>query len=312
MNRNLRNTSSAGSLDLMLDILCNVFGSVILIACLLAILPRHSSFEPIWPANEARTQLIERRIEFAEKEIERTRTLIEKLKDSIDPELAKMMERRDSLKETLVMLEEELEQLSSQEEFEAEARAFIALGRIEDLREHLTTMKQELAKLKAIDEVGDEKIAYLKNRETSLKDKLKEWEQGQVAPVRLPKEKRPGGNPFPVIVRHGEIYPLVIGANLRDNPAVGRLALDEDAFRARPLKGKGAPLPDGKASLIATLRAAKERGCYITAYVYGDSHGQFQELKSLIAECQLSYGLEFKEAGQELNFASEGTSPPKL
>ena len=312
MNRNLRQPSSSGSLDLMLDILCNVFGSVILIACLLAILPRHTDYPTLWPIPDAANQMVERRIEYAEKEIEKMLREIEQLEKSVDPMLAKLTERSESLQGTLDMLEEQVGELASREELEAEARAFLALGKIEDLEEKLEIIKEELARVTALDSAGKEKSEFLETRLESLRKQLTEMEQVRVLPVRFPKEKGGADNPFPVIAKYGKIYPLQVGENFRDNPSIGRTPTSDTSFLAIPNRNGGDKLPDDSVLLSESLKAAKRRGCYIAAYVYEDSHGAFQDLKVLMGPMGLAYGLEFVPAGGRLNFGTEGTSPPEL
>ena len=48
--------SSDDSLELLLDTLCNVFGGIVLIACLLAIIPRATMPPPVCPNQPMRPE----------------------------------------------------------------------------------------------------------------------------------------------------------------------------------------------------------------------------------------------------------------
>lgn len=312
MNRNLRQPDSSGSLDLMLDILCNVFGSVILIACLIAILPRHPDFPTPWPLTNAENQILERRTETVEGEIDKMLLEISRLEDSVDPLIAGLISRRNSLQGTLDKLAEEVDELSVNEETMAEASALVALGKKDDLEERLKRMRQELVRIESMDLAGAEKIEFLEGRLKTLQGKVAKMDQARVLPVRFPKEKGDAGNVFPIIVRYGKIYPLLVGEDLGLNPSIKNTVASATGVYKDPVRGGGQQLPEDERFVSVTLRAAKKQGCYIAAYVYDDSHGAFQDLKALILAAKLQYGLEFVPGEKRLAFSTEGTSPPKL
>ena len=91
MNRQLNQRDSSESLELMLDVLSNVFGGVILICCLLAILPRHSNPPPLSPVESARSQMLERRIDSAQSQLEDMRQKVADLTDATDSDLVKVL-----------------------------------------------------------------------------------------------------------------------------------------------------------------------------------------------------------------------------
>ena len=312
MNRNLRQPNSSGSLDLMLDILCNVFGAVILIACLLAILPRHTAYPTLWPITEAENQMLERRVDFAQEEVGKMLLEIERLGGEVDPVVAALIARRESLQGTLEMLEEQVGELAASEETNADARAFLVLGKTSDLEEKLRRIREELARVKLLDYAGNEKAEFLDGRLKALRSQLTEMARARVSPVRFPKEKKKSGSPFPIIVKYGKIYPLEVGKALKRNPSIERTSTSETSFFATPIRARGDKLPAESASVSETLKAAKRLGCSVDAYVYEDSHGAFQDLKALMGATNLSYGLEFVPADKKMHFGDEGTSPPEL
>ncbi|MGA0845712.1 MAG: hypothetical protein ACO3RV_04160, partial [Luteolibacter sp.] len=120
-------------------------------------------------------------------------------------------------------------------------------------------------------------------------------------------------SPFPIILRYNAAYPLVVDRNFADNPAIQRIPLDDGGgFTAIPKRGQGIHQPVDDDRFSSVLRWAASNDLYATIYLYPDSHGVFADLRESLARAKLSYGLEFIPPGRELNFASEGESPPEL
>jgi hypothetical protein len=76
MKRRLQSASESDSLELLLDTLCNVFGGIVLIACLLAILPRQEMSSPLMPSESASAEMLERRLIAAREETIRLKSEI--------------------------------------------------------------------------------------------------------------------------------------------------------------------------------------------------------------------------------------------
>lgn len=296
----------------MLDTLCNVFGSVILIACVLAILPRQT-MPPSLVLDELTGIMLERRIEFAEGELERLTEEIDLFEVASDPDLATLQNRRDSLKQTFGALQARATVREDAEIDSAALRAIAAQGNPTLLASRLQELKAGLAEIEAASKVAEEKIAFLEKRLKKLQAEAKALKGGRVNLVRFPRERAQRRDPFPIIVWRGAIYPLQVGVHLNDNPAIHRIPwMDDDAFSAKPVEGQGWTLPADKEALKATLRATERRGLTISIYLYPDGHELFQDLKSEIFEAGGTYGIEFVDAGRTLNFGSTGTQPPEL
>ncbi len=313
MKRRLSRDDSTGSMDLMLDILTNVFGAVILIACLLAILPRHSAPSVLLPVAEAKSDMLERRIERAEKELADLQRELARVEESIDPQRASQAARLDSLKETLAFLKAEIERMSRGEEVLAEAQALSALGRREELERELKNLKQQVVSAESLAKASQEKIDFLSRRKSELESQIKGAERGKTQTVRFPREKGQAGNPFPIILKYGRVYPLAEGVTLEDSATIKRTATGlGDAFLAEPIKGRGHQLPAASNDLRETLKVAKRESLYVSIYVYPDSHDVFQSLKELIFESNLRYGIEFIPSERSMRFSSAGSKPPEL
>ena len=312
MKRRLNGAGDSDSLELLLDTLCNVFGGIVLIACLLAIIPRQQMPPPLLPTHAANTEMIERRTIAASEEAIRLKCDIDRLSKSTDPGLAELQTRRDSLKKLQERLETGNKERGDQELNEAEAQALVARGNPEALEERLGELRLQKSKIEGIHATATDKIRFLEQRSKNLSEETANLAKGKVQAVRFPREREASASPFPIIIRYNAIYPMAIGANMLSNPALERIPHAGDGFRAKPKPGQGIAHPNDDRDLHGSLVAAAGKKLYASLYLYPDSHGVFPDLREALAKAGLSYGLEFVVRGQELSFSSEGNSPPEL
>jgi hypothetical protein len=305
--------SDGDSLELLLDTLCNVFGGVVLIACLLAIIPRASLPPPLLPVEMATSEMTERRISTAKSEIKQLDAKINELSQAIDPSKSELLARRESLRRTLAEVKSQRQEMDDQKITEAEARATVAQVNPNDLQRKLDQIQTQVLRMENLVKSEDQKIQFLEERLKQLSDESAVLGKAKVQAVRFPRERTKNASPFPIIVRHGQVYPLVIGKSLANNDALIRSKTsDEGAIRVEPIKGKGMTLPESHSTLSTTLKAAAAEKTYISIYLYSDSFGAFQDLKNAIIDAKISYGLEFMENESSLIFSSEGSAPPEL
>lgn len=305
--------SGDDSLELLLDTLCNVFGGIVLIACLLAIIPRAALPPPLLPTAEASTQMTERRIVSARAELQRLEREIKGLPQSVDPERTALQNRRDSLARTVDARRTTRKEIEGKETSEANARSIVASSDPDALNEALERIKRQVVGEENLANASEEKIRFLEERMKLLSEEAETLGKGKVQAVRFPRERMKDGSPFPIIAQYAQLYPLLIGNQLEANKAIHREpSADRDGFRADPIPGNGIALPDSRPLLMATLKSAASKGHYVSIYLYPDSHEVFQELRNALADEKIPYGLEFEESEHRLSFSSSGSAPPEL
>ena len=312
MNRQLNQKDSSESLELMLDVLSNVFGGVILICCLLAILPRHSNPPPLSPVESARSQMLERRIDSAQSQLEDMRQKVADLTDATDSDLVKVLNERAELEVMLQALQKEIGKLDGDKDFSAEIMAVIELGESKALADKLSEITRKIISQENITNVMRDKISAMEKRREALNEQKEAISTGRNYSIRFPKEKADEGNPFPVIIRYGRIYPLSVGKNFEANPAIRKIQINDDATSMKPIPGKGWLLPRDLMKLEETLKSAKKEGLYVSVYLYPDSHTTFNAVKPNFFRVKIDYGMEFIPAKQNLSFGIGGAKPPKL
>jgi hypothetical protein len=312
VRRRLNGAGDSDSLELLLDTLCNVFGGIVLISCLLAIIPRQQMPPPLLPTHSATAQMIERRIITADEELNRLQSDIDRLSKSADPRLAELQARRDSLKKLQERLDTGLKERGDQELNVAEARALVARGNPEALEERLGELRLQKSKTENLHNAATDKIRFLEQRRKNLSEETAKLTKGRMQAVRFPRERAATASPFPIIIRYNSVYPMALGEKMRPNPAIARIPHADEGFQVKPLQGQGITAPNDDLDLHATLKAAAGGKCYASIYLYPDSHGVFPDLRDALAKAGLNYGLEFVVREQELRFSSEGAAPPEL
>ncbi|MCH7224558.1 hypothetical protein [Haloferula sp. A504] len=301
------------SLDLMLDTLSNVFGGIILIACLLALIPRHDSLTPILEIQQTKGEMLERRLAAAKGQLEKVLKMIADQEDAEGLENPELAMRRQQLRELAEQLREEKKIREDAEYSDAEFELLARSGDPEEMEREVQRLKRLVAEAEGKAKSIEEKSEFLTARLEALKSEVEDLKDGIREELRFPRERRTAKGPFPVIVWSNSIYPLHTGADFAANPAVRRLELPEsEGFLARPIMGSGIEEPSDSGPFMAALRKAKEENLYVTIYLYPDSHKIFRKLKSALFEAGIAYGIEFVERDQNLAFGPDGTKPPEL
>jgi hypothetical protein len=314
MKRRLSRPGNSDSSEMILDTLTNVFGSIILIACILAILPREVS--RVTPAKiaDARGEIIERRTKAAEAELRQVQKDIAELAESVDPGLAKLLERRDYLRSTLEDLRARVGDAETGTMSDAKLRALANHADPVLMASHLDLLKTRLTDEQVKNDAISDKRIFLKDRLKDLQEEAAALKEGRIQTVRFPREKGARRSSFPIILVKGSIYPLGIGADLSENPGIVRRDLDveDGSFEAEPIVGRGLELPADRALLRETIEAAKKQNAAVSVYLYPDSHEVFQDLKAEIFAVGAGYGVEFVKKGKTLAFGENGTQPSEL
>lgn len=313
MKRNRRLSLVNDPLELMLDTLSNVFGGIILIACLLALIPRHESHVSITAEHQARGEMIERRLAVAKEQLAEAEAAINEFEHKDFSVHGALEIKHHQLFIFVEKLRKDATSFADAELSNAELEALAKTGDAEVLNNELERLRRIAIEQEVMSKSILEKIDFLAGRLETLSLEIEGLKKGISQQLRFPRERGGQRDPHPVIVWGGAVYPLRTGANLRPNPAVDMEKVSgQDSFRASPIKGKGSVNPSKDMDFIAAIRAAKKKGGYISIYLYPDSHAVFRDLKAALFEEGIGYGIEFVPAFRTLTFGSDGTMPPEL
>jgi hypothetical protein len=296
------------SLDLLLDTLCNVFGGIILISCLLALLTHKPA--PAGPAGgasaEIKGRLLAERQEAAEKELAGLQAVLAKHRAAGDEDLQKLLAEREQLRVTQKSLRE-----NSLTDVVDDGSDHDPTGDVAKLRGEVKALDLQAADAKARTQAADAKGRDLAAKLQRLRTQIDANDSKNVEYVRFPRERTTSKVNANVVLQFGEVFPLE-DANGKHFAGLVRDPPDSDRFSAIPQKSRGWTLKKNRAELQSLLAYYKRSGCYIAFYIYPDSFECFRELKELIFASELEYGFEVLPDHFILRLVPDGTSPAPL
>ncbi len=306
-----RRQPTQDSLELLLDTLCNVFGGIILITCLLALMNNKKSEGPQKSSLEVgRGQLIEQRLLAATKQLNRIKELHSKMGAADDAETRLLAADRAELQKTLERLR--LEKMDTPPSAGASitdpGQEILALkSKVEETQAKLAEVSSEESALKA-------KATEITARIEEVKKKIGDKEKAQTRKLRFPKEGALNKRPYFLAIKDGLIYPIYLTTG-QLFPGVIKRDINSDSYSITLRPGEGWSIPADQAKMSNFLSNLETGSDYISLLIYGDdgSFDSFKSLKNLIVNQGLQYGLRVLTAKEPIVFTTKGgTSAPPL
>ena len=260
-----REDDEGGSLDMLLDTLCNTFGGIILIALLLALSVNKKSvelYDKLVKTDDNKSELI--------RELEQLKNSLLDLKDENIEILEDLEDDAYSKREEIEEIKDNLDDLNS-DSSSLEKLAQREREKLKDLKEmestiekERLTMEEELSRLEAIFE----------HQELSKELKKKPYRK-----VSLPQQKDTRKKPLPVIVAHGKMYPMIslnIGSVEKNEDGLMWNQTPDKRFQVKVDPDKGVdPMNDDALDLFLSSVGDAPRlvrqNFFLNLFVYSDS-----------------------------------------
>ena len=260
-----REEDEGGSLDMLLDTLCNTFGGIILIALLLALSVNKKSvelYDKLVKTDDNQSELIREREQLKNSLLDLKDENIEILEDLEDDAYSK----REEIEEIKDNLDDLNSDSSSMEKLAQRAREKLKdmEGTETTIEAERLTMEEELSRLEAIFE----------HQELSKELKKKPYRQ-----VSLPQQKDTRKKPLPVIVAHGKMYPMIalnIGSVEKNEDGLLWNQTPDKRFQVKvdPQKGVDPMNDDALDLFLSSVRDAPRlvrQDFFLNLFVYSDS-----------------------------------------
>jgi len=291
------------SLDLLLNTLCDVFGSFILIALIL-VLP--TGIKQITKP-KVDSETIQRRIATAKEEMEAINKRIAEI--AIDPDISRLQAEKARLDSTIQALKDRSDKNESDRNKALEASTRDVAKEDAALQAKIKTAMVEQETVKNAMDTASSLEDNLKKRIDSINGKIADAKNVRIQQMRLPRERQTDKSAVNVIIRYGRIYPLQLSPNAisRNTEAIEWTDVGDDAFRATPIEGKG--LLATNTAFFARWVSEVPSDCFVACYVYEDSIEAFREFRKIIQEKNVDLGWEPVESSRGLRFGSHGSSP---
>jgi hypothetical protein len=291
------------SLDLLLNTLCDVFGSFILIALIL-VLP--TGIKQV-TTPKVDNETLQRRIATAREEGEAIDKRIAEL--AIDPDIARLQAERARLDSTIKSLKERTVKLDSDRSKALNASSRDVAKEDAALQEQIRNVRIEQETVKNAIDTATGLESNLKNRIDSINGKIADAKKVRIQQMRLPRERHTDKGAVNVIIRYGRIYPLQLSPNsiAKNTDAIEWTDVGDDAFRATPIEGKG--LLATNTAFFARWTSEVPSDCFVACYVYEDSIDAFRGFRKIVQDKNVDLGWEPVESSKGLRFGSHGSSP---
>lgn len=303
------------SMELLLDTLCNVFGGIILIACLLAMLSKPqmspNATPVVTPSDREAGILVEKRIEMAQAELDGLQKLRAQLQSQDDPSLRPLITELKALQKTAEQKRQEIARQDERATMQAAQKVQDISQEVARLREQEQEIERKLGLANKDLEAARQRQAASKKKLADLQLELESVDKLKVEKLRLPRERASIKAAYPIIVKHGQIFPL-FDASGRPTPMVNQVASPDGTFTAFANEGQGLSPNLHVQQLREIFRQVMAADRYVTIYLYPDSYGTMRVLKKLIYEMKIEYGLELCTEHRVLLFDPKGTKPAPL
>lgn len=304
-------SQNSDSLDLLLDTICNVFGGIVLISCLLALLVKDRTGQTavIPLKNQGEHALLERRMNAALEERQRLRALLEETSALGMDKERRLASERDELRKTLERLRHDMTMANNA--LTAKTPSIPSTKELSALRSEIEKHEQKLLSTNLLNTSAKSKEEDLRHRLKSLREQLAHQEDLHIEKLRFPREKKITKSNTSIILKFDEIFPLS-DEKFGDFPGIRKIPHADQSFTAHPKKSEGLTANRDILRLKSILANIRDRNLYVAIYVYEDSFGSFRELKSILHESGLEYGISVVMKHEVMQFGPKGSAPPPL
>ena len=298
------------SLELLLDTVCSMFGAIVLIAILVALMAQTAKVMPA--SAQASAEMIQRRIATAENDLEQLSTLLAARAVSAGDPSAALAEEKKQIEQALAASRENRERTKEQLQAQA-ARETVDYGaEAKKLNAEFRALERHRAELLNAIKTQQENRARLEGRAAEISKLIQREKDARVVTLRFPKERAQTKKAFPVIFKYGRIFPLYDAPGERNERSIAWKPADGDGRMSMPIETAGWDFKADRSSVQSLLAKISARDFYLALYVYPDSFSTFHSVRDMAAVSGWDFGMELVRPNTDLIWGSKGTTPPPL
>ena len=297
--------SGMSSLDLLLDTICNMFGSIILITLLIVITTTENPIEQTEDNREPNREDIARRIHTANLQVQNLKAEI-KIEQTKRPVYSTESKRIESIQEQVKEAEKTLQDSLSIQSSAIELISPRSSELLKNFQERTRFLQGKITELE--NQIANEKRRQpeLQAELTKLESSRKELVAQKTENLRLPKTKETTKKASFVFCIHGEIYPLLVydaSGDLELFPGIEIRKVSSSSTSYIPRLGHG--LPNSLEAVRSAFKNTPENR-YLACYVFPDSVDAFRRLRKALEGMPIEVGWDPQKTGEPLIFTSEG------
>lgn len=293
------------SLDLLLDTMCNLFGGIVFVALLVAIIAGDDASTKINPPRNASQDLLEREIANLKEEEQSLKKGIEEKEQKASS--SKALDREQAavkiLKNELEALRQAL-QLASGDQSEGQD-----LGQfLQKAKERKSNLEKEAIRLENQKKSLKEEKERLAKRLADLKKRGEEATEEKTQGFRFPRERASAKNPYWILLSGGEFFP-VKNVDSRSDYWETYVTVRSSSTRdeIQPIAGRGLKSEKEIRGVLSSISTASYYPVFLVA---PDSFSQFRKAKEIALRMGFEFGVVFHGMGAPLVLVTEGGTRP--
>ena len=307
--RKLGRTSS-DALELLLDTVCSMFGAILLIAILVALMAQTAKVET--PADQASSDMVRRRIAVAEADLASTQRLIAATPVAMDNSAAALASDRKQMEDRLAAAKAEREKMGTQIQEQVERETIDFSTEWKKLVASLRAIQQRQEETANAIKTQDQNTSRLNGRVADISKLIQKEKDARIVTLRFPKERARLKRSLSVICKFGKIYPILETDGRKNTTTIAWKTKGADSELSLPIEELGWTATANKEAIFQFLRTASKDRSYLAFYVYPDSFDAFRFMRDQAVAEQWEFGVELERPGDELLWGAKGSSPPPL
>jgi hypothetical protein len=307
--RKLGRTSS-DALELLLDTVCSMFGAILLIAILVALMAQTAKVES--SSDEASAEMLQRKIATAEADLAETHRITAELTAPSDSPATDLVAEKQKVEQALAAARAQRDRMSTELQDHVARQTVDFSTEWKKLTADLRALERKQEDLSNAIKSQDQNSARVNGRVAEISKLIQKEKDVRVVTLRFPKERARTKRSLPIICKFGKIYPIMDAEGRKNDTSIAWTSKGRDAELSRPVEALGWTPAGNKAAIDNLLRSIPKGEIYLAFYVYPDSFDAFNALREQAAAAQLDFGVQLERAGSDLIWSSEGSSPPPL
>ena len=297
--------SESDSLELLLDTVCSMFGAILLIAILVALMAKTTTETSA--SDQASAEIMERKIDIAQRDLNDSVQLLKSLEVAKDDQSGALVSEKKLLEQAIASEKTK----SERDDFTAKEMAVklsIDPGvQIKELSDALKSLKQQQASLSNKLEAQNAQTNHAQTRISEISTLIKHQQEVRSVTLRFPKERTQTKQSRHIICKFGKIYtyPDSVGA-------IKLTPLNKGDFLLEPIQNRGVNFKTEATKVDSLLNSIQKDKHYVSLYVYPDSFEAYQWIRDTILKNGLEFGVSFENGSDDLIFGTNGTALPSL
>ncbi len=300
---------SSDSLELLLDTVCSMFGAILLIAILVALMAQTVKTDR--SGEDASAEMLKRKIATAEADLAETRRLTDALAVPADNPAGALAAERKQVEFELSVARAQRDHTSAELQGRLAQQTEDVSAEWNQLSEQMRDLRRREEALENDIKTQNENSTRLDARVIDLSKQIHTDKNTHIVTLRFPKERARTKRSLAILCKFGKIYPVTDLKDKKNEESIDWTPKGEDEI-ARPIAARGWTVAGDKAAISHLLNDIPKNEVYVAFYVFPDSFDAFHALRDQVVAAQIDFGVHLERADSIMIWGETGSAPPPL